>query len=213
MLVIGHRGAAAVAPENTVAGVLRAFADGADGVEVDVRRTAEGRLVCSHDPLAPGTEPAALADVLDAARGRGLVVVEVKNVPGEPDFDAPEERTARLLLDLLDGRGGGDQVTVSSFDWFAIDVVRDAGRWPTAFLTPPGVGFEAAVAYVVENGHRQCHPHYTDVLARPGALDLAREAGVEVVCWTVDDPADADALAALGMDGIITNDPALMRRR
>ncbi|MGZ6803622.1 MAG: glycerophosphodiester phosphodiesterase, partial [Nocardioidaceae bacterium] len=51
MLILGHRGAVDLsAPENTVASVERALVQGADGVEVDVRLTADGEVVCHHDP-------------------------------------------------------------------------------------------------------------------------------------------------------------------
>ena len=202
MLVLGHRGYPGHAPENSVAGVVAAFDAGADGVEVDVRRTAAGLLVCSHDPLVAEAAYDRVVDVLDAARGRGRVVLEVKNMPGEPDFDAPAERTAHLLLDLLRGREG-DDVVVSSFDWFAIEVAR--GAVPTGFLTPPGLAAGANLAYVTENGHAECHPHVSAVLAEPGVVAAAHEAGVRVVCWTVDDPEQASALRDLGVDAIITN--------
>ena len=49
-LVIGHRGASAVAPENTLAAFERALADGADGIELDVRLARDGVPVVVHDP-------------------------------------------------------------------------------------------------------------------------------------------------------------------
>ncbi|MDQ1713695.1 MAG: glycerophosphoryl diester phosphodiesterase [Frankiaceae bacterium] len=219
MQVYGHRGSAATHPENSVAGVVAAFAAGADGVEVDVRRTADGLLVLCHDPAFAGSdEPivaltaatlpahAAVADVLDAARGR--VVLEVKNMPGEPDFDAPAEATARLLAVLLAGRSG-DDVVVSSFDWYAAEVARDAGL-RSAFLTPPGIALSAALAYVSDAGHAECHPHWTAVLDEPEAVSAAHDAGRAVVCWTVDDVEVARRLRDVGVDGVITNDPAAM---
>ena len=185
-----------------MAGVTAALDAGADGVEVDVRRTPEGLLVCSHDPLDAARAYDPVEAVLDAARGRGRVVLEVKNIPGEPDFDAPTEATARLLLDLL-ARREGDDVVVSSFDWFAIEAAR--GAVPTAFLTPPGIAAGANLAYVAENGHAECHPHVAMVLVEPEMVAAAHERGVRVVCWTVDDADVARRLADLGVDGIITN--------
>ena len=207
MNVYGHRGYAAAHPENSVAGVVAAFDAGAYGVEVDVRRTPDGRLVLSHDPLPDDlTGFATPAEVLDAARGR--VILEVKNLPGEPDFDAPVEATAKLLVELLYSREG-DDVTVSSFDWFAVERARDAGL-RTAFLAPPGIGFEATLAYVDDADHAECHPHWTSVLEAPALVAEAHEHGRAVVCWTVDDPDIAAELRNFGVDGVITNDPALL---
>ena len=207
MRVYGHRGYAALHPENTVAGVEAAFATGAYGVEVDVRRTADGTLLLSHDPLPTDLFGlASLTDVLDAATGH--VVIEVKNQPGDPDFDAPAEATAHLLVSLLADRSG-DDVTVSSFDWFAIEVARDAGL-RTAFLTPPGLALDASLAYVTEAKHAECHPHWSAVLEDPAAVAAAHSAGVSVVVWTVDDVEVYAALRAAGVDGVITNDPAVL---
>jgi glycerophosphoryl diester phosphodiesterase len=206
MLLYGHRGSPRTHRENSVAGVVAAFENGADGVELDVRRTGSGLLLLSHDPL-DGSPADAVADALDAARGR--VVLEVKNMPGEPDFDAPDERTAHLLVTLLGGRDAAN-VTVSSFDWFAIGVARDAGL-RTAFLTPAGLSVEGALAYAVEAGHDELHPHWSAVLEAPGSVEDAHAAGKAVVCWTVDDADVARRLRAAGVDGVITNDVASLR--
>ena len=196
MRVYGHRGAP---PENTAAGVAAAFDLGAYGVEVDVRRTPGGLLVCSNAPL-DGSPVDAFADVLAAARGP--VVAEVKSRPGEPDFDAPASATAHLLADLLRGR---EDVTVASFDWFAIEVARDAGL-PTAFLTPSGVTLDASLAYVADAGHTACFPHWSAVT--PEAVAAAHERGKAVVCWVVDEPAVALRMRDAGVDGVLTDDLA-----
>ena len=200
VLVYGHRGVPT--GENTAAAVAAAFDLGADGVEIDVRRTPDGTLVCSHDPLS-GLPVEPLSSVLAAARGR--VIVEVKNVPGEPDFDAPACATARLLVSEPLG-----DVTVSSFDWFSVEVARDAG-WRTAFLSSPGVALDAAVAYARDAGHAECHPHWSAVLESPASVARAHDAGLAVVCWTVDDVGVLRSLREAGVDGVITNDVAGVR--
>lgn len=204
MLVYGHRGSPRTHPENTAAGVAAAFALGADGVEIDVRRTPDDLLVCSHDPLSDAPVDT-LADVLAAARGP--VVAEVKNVPGEPDFDAPYAATARLLVAALPP---GAEVTVSSFDWYAVEVARDAGL-RTAFLTSPGIALDAAIAYASGAGVAECHPHWSAVLEAPASVARAHDAGLAVVCWTVDDAEVVRALRDAGVDGVITNDVAGVR--
>ncbi|MFN2624521.1 MAG: glycerophosphodiester phosphodiesterase [Mycobacteriales bacterium] len=239
MRLYGHRGAAALARENTVGAVLAALDAGADGVEVDVRLCADDVVVCSHDPdlarvygealvvrdtawdalaeipTGPGDGPARLADVLDAAGQRGQVIVEVKNIAGEPDFDAPREAVAAAVVDLLDQRraaGLVDDVLVSSFDWHALDRVASAGAVPVALLAPPGVAVSAAVTAAVARGYAGLHPHWVDMGEDPaGAVRLAHDAGLDLVVWTVDDGDIARALADAGADGVITNDPVAMR--
>ena len=132
MLVLAHRGANRLAPENTVAAMARAVELGADGVELDVHRSADGQLVVRHDAETPigalgdltlaeirgalGDVPT-LAEVLDVCRGR-LVNVEVKD---------PDPRAADALVELLGRRSGADDVLVSSFDLPTVDRVRELG--------------------------------------------------------------------------------------
>src|SRR4051794_15215439 len=117
MLVLAHRGANRQAPENTVPAMERALELGADGVELDIHRTADGALAVRHDAETPGgllgaltraelaavlPEVPLLPAVLDVCRGR-LVNVEVKD---------PDHRAVDALLALLRERDGVDDVLV-----------------------------------------------------------------------------------------------------
>jgi glycerophosphoryl diester phosphodiesterase len=205
---------------------------GSHGVEVDVRRCADDVLVCCHDPDKAGVmllttgasslshlDIPALEQVLDVCCGQGQVILEVKNVPGEPDFDAPRERTVRLLLDLLRGRrraGVEDDVVISSFDWFALDAVladRDhvdwAGRPPrTALLTLPGVALLAGISTAVEVGYDEVHAPVDTVRRTPEMVRRARDVGRVVVAWTVGTAAEAVEMQSAGVDAVICDDPA-----
>jgi len=210
--VIAHRGASADRPENTVEAFEEAGRQGADGVELDLRRTHDGRLVVCHDPLVPGEAlPASvpsLTAALDACRGL-LVNVEVKNLPHEPGWD-PGEAVARELVTLLHERGGRDRVLVSSFAVATVDAVRTADPGvPTGLLTLAAFDQRAALAVVVERGHTALHPHHEALT--PDLVGAAHDAGVRVTTWTVDDPDRLRAVAAVGVDAVITNRPALAR--
>ncbi|WP_018502285.1 glycerophosphodiester phosphodiesterase [Parafrankia discariae] len=257
MEVLGHRGSRTPGPENTLEAVDAALRAGADGVELDVRRSADGDLVCVHDARLPrlggravirrSTSELAsrgiplLTEMLDVWDGRGRLILEIKNQPGQPDFDAPRERTAHALIELLrarlDGPGGlagsgrpagpdgapgtsssaGSPapanrsvpgITVSSFDWFAIEAIRDAGLGvATAFLTMPRMSVSGGVAYARSAGHTELHAHVSAVLGVADAVPRARRAGVRLVTWTVTDPATAIELRDAGVDGVICDDP------
>ena len=209
---------------------------GSQGVEVDVRRTADDVLVCCHDPDKSGVmllttnfgslsrlEIPALEEVLDACLGRGQVVLEVKNVPGEPDFDAPRERTSQLLLDLLRGRrraGLEDDVVISSFDWFALDLVRAqrdhpdwAGRPPrTALLTLPGIALLAGISTAVEAGYDEVHAPVEEIRQSPEMVRRARDVGRAVVAWTITSVTEAAEMRSAGVDAVICDDPATVVR-
>jgi glycerophosphoryl diester phosphodiesterase len=228
--VLGHRGSRRPGPENSVDAVARTLDLGADGVEVDVRRTADSQLVLNHDPATASgavvVETAAadlglvaLAEMLDAVGGRGQLVLEIKNLPAEPDFDAPHEATAKLLAALLAGRDrAGLDLLVSSFNWYSIEHLRDAfeGAVPTAFLLPAGVTVDAALGYAGPARHKELHVPVATLLGTPdlpsaddGAADIVRahEAGLAVVAWTVEHAGEASRLRAAGADGVIVDDP------
>ncbi|MGZ4617760.1 MAG: glycerophosphodiester phosphodiesterase [Frankiaceae bacterium] len=224
MRVLGHRGCVHPGPENTVAAVRAAMGAGADGVEVDVRRSADGGLMCSHDPVVQGLTVLAttaaelgrrdvptVSQVRAAAGPRATVVLEVKNIPGQPDFDAPAEATAHALVGELAGLTPQDRagVVVSSFDWFALDVVRESGlEVPVAFLTLPLVAVKAGVAYAGDHGYRQLHASVQAVLADRDSVRRAHDAGLQLVAWTVADTVVALRLRDQGVDAVICDDPA-----
>jgi glycerophosphoryl diester phosphodiesterase len=221
MLILAHRGAhepeTPGVRENTVDAFRAALDVGAAGVELDVRRSADGVLVVHHDAALPGGGPvgdtpaaalpgwmptldAALA-VLDAAT---LVNLEVKNSPLEPDFDATHAVAAQLapVADRHPAR-----YLVSSFNLATLDAFRVASRAPTGWLTVPGFDQIAALHSVVDGGHNALNPHHSAITAE--LVAAAHAAGVQVVAWTVDDPADIERLAGFGVDVLITDRPAL----
>lgn len=218
--VIAHRGASADAPENTVEAYLLAAAQGADWVELDVRRTADGALAVLHDAvLADGrvlvecerdTLPASipsLADALDACAGMG-VNIEIKNWIDDPDYD-PGDSVADGVVALLADRGGRDEVLISSFTDHTIARVRDlAPHLATAFLVHSATA--EAIGVAVDGGHQAIHPWDQGTTADQVAA--ARAAGLEVNVWTVDDPDRMLELAGMGVTGIVTNVPAVARR-
>lgn len=220
MLVIGHRGASAAYPENTEAAFLGAIAQGADGVELDVRRTADGTLaVCHDDTLADGRPllglrradlPAStpvLADVLDVCRPLAVVNTEIKNWPDDTDFDAAESLAVAVVA-LLSARGelDDDRNLVSSFHLATIDRVRElAPGVPTGWL----LGHIPDVAALIERaaalGHRAVHPHHAFV--NDELVTRAHDAGIHVNAWTCDEPERIRWLAEVGVDAVITNVP------
>lgn len=218
-LVYGHRGASADAPENTIEAFVLARAQGAHGVELDVRRCRDGDMALHHDAeLADGRRiveltradlpagSATLADALDACEGM-IVNIEIKNVSIDPDHD-PACALADTVVDLLHERGGRDRVIVSSFGLPTIDRVRALDpEVPTGFLTfiePMG---PKAIELAAGRGHQAIHPHVATI--DEAYVALAHEHGLAVNVWTVDDPDQIRELAAWGVDGIITNVPAV----
>lgn len=220
MLVIAHRGASAAYGDNTLAAFRGAVAQGADGVELDVRRTADGCLALSHDDRLPDgrlvvdldfadlpPEVLDLAAALDACESLVVVNTEIKNWPEDADFDATE-RVAEAVVALLEARGEvtSDRHLISSFHLPTIDRVhRLAPALPTAWLLglveEPGRLIDRAAAA----GHVAVHPHH--LFVDSAFVERAHAAGLAVNTWTCDEPDRIRWLADLGVDGVVTNVP------
>ncbi len=213
-LIIAHRGASVDAPENTLAAFRLAIAQGADGLECDLRMSADGVIVISHDdsltrthehPVciaeATAAELAAydvptLAETLDTVRGKlPLINLELKE-PIPPD-----------ILDATIG-ARADGVILSSFDTAIIAATRAAlPRLPFWLLTDHGTNVAIAEARGLGCvGINVCHR-----TATPRFIAHAGRAGFPVYVWTLDDLRRAGILAGRGVAGITTNAPGKLR--
>ena len=220
MLVIAHRGASRAFPENTVAAFQGAVDQNADGVELDVRRTADAALALSHDELLPDgravvelqqvelpSEVPVLAAALDVCRPLSVVNIEIKNWPDDGDFD-PTERLAADVVALLRARGEIDdgRNLVSCFHLPTIDRVRElAPGLATGWLLGVIEDIAPLIERAVAAGHVAVHPHHAFVDA--DLVERAHAAGLAVNTWTCDEPDRIRWLADLGVDAVITNVP------
>jgi glycerophosphoryl diester phosphodiesterase len=193
---------------------------GADGIELDVRRTADGVLVVHHDAEASplgllASRPfgeirdalpslPTLAEALDACLG-WMVNVEIKCSPWERDAD-PDHTVVRGAIDEV--RARELDVIVSSFDLATVDAARAyAPELPTAFLVH-GADLASSVSVAAAHGHDWLHADRAMTLADPvAAVGQTHTAGLRIDVWTVDDPDEIRALGAAGVDAVITNVP------
>ena len=211
--IYAHRGCHGVpAPrENTLAAFRAARCSGADGVELDVRVTADGALAVLHDSFVPG-----VGDVADAvaaalppdvpllgaalAACSGLRVnVEIKGGPAEA------ARVAGSLRDRGPGsRAGPTEVLVSSFDPESLAAAREVLPGVACGLL---VDWRADAAAALERaaglGCATLHPFVAQVDA--DLVDAARERGLGLHVWTVNSDADIAAMGSLGVQAVITD--------
>jgi glycerophosphoryl diester phosphodiesterase len=215
--VIAHRGASRLARENTIDAFRLAVQVGAQGVELDARRSADDVVVVHHDArLAdgrviadtpwrdlPGDVPT-LGAALDACAG-AWVNIEIKNSPQDPDFD-PDDRVAVEVLAHLAERSEGRWL-LSSFRLETIDRCRAvAPDVPTAWLTV--MVDEGTPRLLRDRGHVAVHPHVLALDA--AAIARCHEVGILVNGWTCNDPDQFLRLAAWGVDGLCTDIPDIM---
>ena len=213
--VFAHRGCTEGCTENTLDAFAEARRRGADGVELDVRLTADGALAVHHDAEIPGLGPIAalgvaelpahvplLADALTASEGM-VVNVEIKNAPQDPGWDA-SEAVAALTAAAIDEAGWTDRVIVSSFQPTTLRAVQVAdGRLALGALLGWATDPAPALADAAEAGFRAVHPFVTTVTA--DLVEQAHAAGLAVNVWTVNSPDDLGAMVALGVDAVITD--------
>lgn len=227
-LVYAHRGANAYAEDNSLEAFRIAVESGADGIELDVRRTADGHLFLAHDPADPAVGPFALSSldaitealphIVTLREGMGaiprsvFVNVEVKNHRMDPGFD----RSRGIVDQTLDELAAYDDPTrilLSSFDPLATrrakrvrpdiatgQLVTGRSLRPVSLRWATRHGFESVN---VDRGLIEEDPER--VVARAAARDLA------VLVWTVDEPEVMVDLFSAGVAAVITNDPAIGR--
>lgn len=198
---IGHRGAMGHAPENTVESFEQAIALGCDEIETDVWLEPDGGLAISHDRPSPDVAHLTLDEVLDRCRGRIGVNVELKC---ELDEDLAR-RTGAAVAARIAARDQPDAY-VSSFWWSALAGARAAAPGVRrAFIFSDSPDPVALITSASALGLWALHPNRAYVT--PELVAAAHAAALRVQAWTVNDPAEIAAFAALGVDGIMSNWP------
>jgi glycerophosphoryl diester phosphodiesterase len=157
----------------------------------------------------------------EGRRHQWRLSVEIKNIPGEANFDPAGLTVADALLDLVATTGfPPERLIIQSF-WPASleEIERKAPNLATALLTtsqlpsaPPGVGFNVTsnAAFSTLRNYDIASPDYASVDGGADAVGAAQRLGRQVVVWTVDDPAAIAMVTGWGVDGIISNRPDLV---
>ena len=211
MLILGHRGAAGHVAENTMPAFHKAMELGADGLELDVRFTADARLVVVHSAVVhdhavhsnayediknfgPGLQIPLLEEVLAAFGSRAYLDIELK-VPGF------EKEAVALIEKYCDW----SRTVLSSFHPQTLIKARQ--------LSPDiQLGFIYNRTQEEETRHN-CPVDVVIPQFRLASRDLIAEAhveGLKVFAWTVNDAQEASRLMDLGVDGLISDYPEMV---
>lgn len=215
-LVVAHRGDPVAHPENTLDAFVSAVEAGADMIELDVHRTADGRAVVVHDAtldrvwgIARRVAEMAHEDVValgipDLAQALESIPAHVQVMVDYKDEDVVEPALADVLA-----AGALDRAV------FAGGCFRGHGRiralapasriavtWDSEDRIPEGLLDELGAEFYNPRGN---------VLAQdPGAIERMRARGTKVSVWTIDQPDGMEFFIELGVDAIITNRVALL---
>jgi glycerophosphoryl diester phosphodiesterase len=226
--VVAHRGAAGRAPENTLASMRKAIEDGADWLEIDVQESADGEIMVIHDsdfmklsnvdmkvwngnfaeireidvgswfdPQFSDERVPTLAEVLELARDKARVVIELK-------YYGHDRQLEQRVIDIVERLNMVNDVAIMSLKYEGIQKVRALRPdWTIGLLSATAIGNLANLDVdflAVATG-----------LATPGFVRRSQEQGKQVFVWTVNDTVSLSRMMSLGVDGIITDEPALAR--
>lgn len=216
---IAHRGASAYEPENTIRSFRRAIELGADMVELDVRRSLDGSLVVIHDSKVDRT-----------TNGRGLV--RLKSLAEIKELDAGMGESVPTLEEAFETAAGKTKFVIElkedGLENQVIKVIRDYCEMEDVFIVsfkPHRLKAVKELEPVLKTGlilfastdplriARMCG---ADAVApfrwfiTKNLADRARDAGIYLFTWTVDDRDKAMRLREMGVSGIVTNRPDLI---
>jgi glycerophosphoryl diester phosphodiesterase len=209
LLRIGHRGAARLAPANTLPSIEAALEAGVDMVELDVLG-AGGRVVLAHSARELDPEPAGLDDVLALLAERSpetLVLADLKM--SGPVFE-------RDLVTVLREHNAIERSLVASGSGEVLRRIRGLEpalktslTYPRGrFFLPKRLLLPFRIAGMLEEARASAATLRHPVISQ-AVVDRCHELGVPVLAWTVNRPAVLARLDRLGVDGVITDDPGI----
>ncbi len=235
-VIVAHRGDEAYAPENTLSAFKQAADKGADAVEFDVKLTADGQVIILHDQTVdrttngtgnaakltlaalrdldagvqfpgqfPGEKIPTLDEVFESIGKRIYMNIELKN------YSTPFDMLVPKVTQILKNHGMQKRVLFSSFLARNLKKARLLiPEVPRGLLAIPGVLGFLGRTFGWHGDYAALHPHVTDV--NIDLVNRVHAAGKRVNAWTATTEADIKRMIGLGVDGIITNDPALALR-
>lgn len=162
----------------------------------------------AHQQTVPGTKMPTLDEVFALApRGKFLFNVETKISPKTPELAPSPEEFVRLFLEKIRAHHLESRVILQSFDFRTLAVMKQLAPeiQLSALCGGPGLDF---VKIGKDTGAQIISPVFQYVTAEQ--VKAAHDAGLKVVPWTPNEPAQWDKLIAAGVDGIITDDPAAL---
>lgn len=219
LLTVGHRGLMGVEPENTLRSFVRAEAEGVDVVELDLHLSSDGALVVMHDAEVDRTTDGsgAIADLtleqlraLDAGHGERVPVFEeVVDAVGSPvQAEIKDTAAARVLCRVIEERKLHDRVTVISFHDDALRETRE--QLPgTPLVLVAGHSTPTVPERARELGARMvsCELQWLE----EDTVKRCHDEEIRVISWTVNTDEDLRRVRELGLDGVVTDVPSVVR--
>lgn len=222
MLKIAHRGAKGYTPENTLAAFQKALDMDADGIELDVHMSADGKIIVIHDETVNRTSNGIgfvtdftvqqlkafridgihqipeLSEVFELVNRRCLINIELKSAT------ATQPVCSLIEKYVSEKNWKYDSFLVSSFDWTALQKIKSLD--PKIQLgVLAATNLELAIAFAKFIKAETIHPYFH--LLNAENTKLMQEEGFEVFTWTVNEMEDIARMKSFNVDGIISDFP------
>ena len=227
MLIIGHRGAAGLKPENTIASLRAAIAADADMIEFDIRLTKDNVLILAHDfhtlrshGNAHLIRTSTLSELRKRTAGSDRPIVTFEEALRETfgkimlNIELKQRGTARLALELLE-----EKFIKRKSDWdlflfsaFSVRELRRARNLAPKVRLALLQSFNPFLFIAVQRQLQLDAVGFHRLYVQEFALEIAQKAGIFTYAYTVNRPAAAERLANLGIDGVVTDYPDRMRK-
>lgn len=235
-LLIGHRGYPAKFPENTLASFEGAMQARCDMIELDVTLTRDRKVVVIHDDTLDRTTNGKgavrahtleeikrldagswfdprfatervpeLFEVMKLTTGRCMVNIEIKVSAFEASY--PSDAIEHQVVKLVKTSGAMDRVIVSSFDKHILQRIASMQEPPAIAYISEHRADQRVLEMLLAMRAFSWHPRFK-VLTHD-QVDLLHAAGLKVFPWTINTRQEAEKLVAMGVDGLICNDPLI----
>ena len=222
MKIFAHRGASGYAPENTLSAIKKAIEMKADGIEIDIQLTKDGKIVVIHDWKVDRTTTGrgfvyelnfGYIRSLDAGQWytKDFIGEVVPTLEEVLDIARKHSNIEEKMLEVLKKYPEKfDNIIVSSFHHDKIKKLQKLEpKLKLALLTDSE--FIEIEKYLSTNGLNSYSYHPEINLISKKDIEILHKNGIKVFVWTVNKEEDLDYLVKLGVDGVITNYPDIMK--
>ncbi|MDY6839386.1 MAG: glycerophosphodiester phosphodiesterase family protein [Thermodesulfobacteriota bacterium] len=219
MIIMGHRGAAALEPENTLLSITRAMETGVDAVEIDVHLTKDREVVVIHDSTVDRTTNGSglvcsytLTELKKLDAGKGESIPTLQEVVDHIDkrvklvIELKEEGAEGQVVGLINENNLVHNVYVISFWHRLVQRVKEMGQSIKTGVLLVGCPVDTSVATQASADAFVMRYTFVD---KP-FVEMAHREGLKVFIWNIDDPTLVKPYADIGVDGIGSNDPRIL---
>ena len=219
MIIMGHRGAAALEPENTLLSIKKAMEIGVDAVEIDVHLSRDKEIVVIHDLTLDRTTDGTglvsnytLSELKKYDAGKGEAIPTLQEVMELTDkkvklvIELKQKGTERIVVEQIKKNGFEDNVYVISFWHRLVKNIKETDKNIKTGVLLVGCPVNTSIADQISADALFMKYTFVDT----EIVELSHKNGLKVFIWNIDDPFLIKPFADIGVDGIGSNNPGIL---